>query len=111
MVLQGLALIVVALSHQFAPWLASMAVLGLGTALVYPTLIGAVSDHSHPSWRASAIGVYRWWRDLGYALGALMAGGVADLFGVPVSIHLVGALTIASGIVVATTYSEHKAHG
>lgn len=111
MVLQGLALIAVALTHQFAAWLASMVALGLGTALVYPTLIGAVADHSHPSWRASAIGVYRWWRDLGYALGALVAGGVADFFGVPASIHLVGALTMVSGIVVATTYTEYKVQG
>jgi len=107
MILQGLALIAVAIGDQFGPWLASMVSLGLGTALVYPTFLGAVSDHSSPSWRASAIGVYRWWRDLGYALGALLVGGVADLFGIPVSIEMVGALTVVSGIVVATTYSEH----
>lgn len=106
MVVQGLALILVGIGHHFGTWLAGVIFLGIGTALVYPTFLGAVSDHSHPSWRASAIGVYRWWRDLGYALGALVAGGVADLFGMPASIGLVGALTVASGIVVAVSYSE-----
>lgn len=106
MALQGLALIAVAANDRFGSWLTSMVFLGLGTALVYPTFLGAVSDHSDPNWRASAIGVYRLWRDLGYALGALVAGGAADLFGIPVAIELVGVLTVASGIVVATTYSE-----
>ena len=110
MVLQGLALFAVALSDRFGSWLTSMVFLGLGTALVYPTFLGAVSDHSAPSWRASAIGVYRLWRDLGYALGALVAGGAADLFSIPVSIEIVGALTVASGIVVATTYTESPSH-
>ena len=109
MAIQGLALIAVVAGQGFAMWVTSMVVLGLGTALVYPTFLSAISDHSDPAWRASAIGVYRWWRDLGYALGALVAGAAADLFGIPVSILLVGALTVASGIVVATTYSERRA--
>ena len=79
--------------------------------MVYPTFLSAVSDHADPDWRASAIGVYRWWRDLGYALGALVAGGVADLFGMPAAIGWVGALTVASGIVVATRYAERRAPG
>ena len=108
MTLQGLALVWVAVGRGFWPWLGAMIALGLGTALVYPTFLGAVSDHSDPGWRASAIGVYRWWRDLGYALGALVAGGAADLFGIPASIGLVGALTLASGLVVAMTYSERR---
>ena len=107
MVLQGLALIAVAGGNRFEFWLASLVILGVGTALVYPTFLGAVSDHSQPSWRASAIGVYRWWRDLGYALGALVAGSAADLFGVPVSITCVGVMTMVSGIVIAASYSEH----
>lgn len=106
MVLQGLALVAVAVSSRFHSWMACMVLLGLGTALVYPTFLGAVSDHSDPDWRASAIGVYRLWRDLGYALGALVAGGVADLFGMSVSIEVVGAMTMASGVVVAATYRE-----
>jgi MFS family permease len=106
MALQALALVAIAASRAIPAWTAAMVGLGLGTAFVYPTLIGAVSDHSHPSWRASAIGVYRLWRDLGYAVGALLAGGIADAFGIPASIALVGALTLLSGVVVATAYRE-----
>jgi len=106
MALQGVALIAVAASDSFGPWLAGMVSLGIGTALVYPTFMGAVADHSDPSWRASAIGVYRLWRDLGYALGALVAGGAADHFGISASVALVGVLTVGSGIVVAVSYSQ-----
>ena len=104
--LQGIALLAVAASSSFGPWLAGMVALGLGTALVYPTLLGAVADHSGPDWRASAIGVYRLWRDLGYALGALVAGAAADRLGIPASIGLVGTLTAASGFVVAVSYAS-----
>ena len=78
-----------------------MVLLGLGTALVYPTLIAAVSDVAHPEWRASAVGVYRLWRDSGYAVGALLAGLLADLFGAAWAIAAVGLLTFASGALVA----------
>jgi MFS family permease len=108
MAAQGVALLFVGASASVGWWLASMILLGVGTALVYPTLLGAVSDHSHPKWRASAIGVYRWWRDLGYAMGALVAGAVADAFGMPVSVALVGGLTVASSVVVAATYTEAR---
>jgi MFS family permease len=74
--------------------------LGLGTALVYPTLLAAVSDGAQPRWRASAVGVYRLWRDLGYAVGALLSGVIADLFGVVAALAFVGALTFVSGVVV-----------
>jgi len=74
---------------------------GLGTAMVYPTLLAAITDHAHPTWRASSLGVYRFWRDLGYAVGALLSGIVADLVGLGAAIHLVAALTFASGLVVA----------
>jgi MFS family permease len=73
-----------------------MVLLGLGTSLVYPTLIAAISDVAHPEWRASAVGVYRLWRDSGYAIGALLAGVLADLFGVPWAIGVIGVLTILS---------------
>jgi len=106
MLLQGIALVAIGAGRSSATWTVGMAGLGLGTALVYPTFLGAVSDHSHPGWRATAIGVYRWWRDLGYALGALLAGAVADLLGIPASVQLVGVLTMLSGIVVAATYRE-----
>jgi MFS family permease len=82
--------------------------LGLGTAMVYPCLIAAVSDASHPSWRARSLSVYRFWRDLGYAVGALSAGVVADLFGLSWAIGCVGVLTFASGAVVASVFRETK---
>jgi MFS family permease len=69
--------------------------------MVYPTLLAAITDHAHPTWRASSLGVYRFWRDLGYAVGALLSGLVADLVGLEAAIHLVAALTLASGLVVA----------
>jgi MFS family permease len=75
--------------------------LGLGTAMVYPSLIAAVSDASHPSWRARSLSVYRFWRDLGYAIGALSAGVVADAFGLSWAIGLAGVLTFLSGVLVA----------
>lgn len=106
MVAQAFALFAIALGHSMSVWMAAMVALGLGTALVYPTLLSAVSDHAHPSWRASAIGVYRLWRDLGYALGALVAGAAADRLGIPIAIHLVGGMTLLSGITFAATYRE-----
>jgi MFS family permease len=71
----------------------------VGTALVYPTLLAAISDVAHPAWRASAVGVYRLWRDSGYAVGAVLAGVMADLLGVSWAIVAVGLLTFASGVV------------
>jgi len=92
--------------HGFALWAVAMVLLGLGTALVYPTLLAAISDVAHPEWRASAVGVYRLWRDSGYAIGALLAGVLADLFGVPWAIGVIGVLTILSGVVVKIVMSE-----
>ena len=80
----------------------------LGTAMVYPTLIASVSDASHPSWRARSLSVYRFWRDLGYALGALSAGVLTDAFGAPTAIAAVGALTFASGAVTAVAMTERR---
>src|SRR5712672_867616 len=80
--------------------------LGAGTAMVYPTLLAAIGDVAHPEWRASAVGVYRLWRDGGYAVGALFAGVVADLLGVGWAIGAVGILTLLSGVVVATVMYE-----
>jgi MFS family permease len=106
MLLQALALAVLPLTHGFAPWAVAMVLLGLGTAMVYPTFLAAISDVAHPSWRASAVGVYRLWRDLGYAVGALLAGLLADLLGVPWAIAGIAALTCASGIVVLMRMRE-----
>jgi MFS family permease len=97
---QAVGILLVLLTRGFGPWAVAMALLGLGTALVYPTLLAAISDVAHPDWRASAVGVYRLWRDDGYAVGALLAGVVADLLGVPWAIAAIAALTFASGVVV-----------
>ncbi len=110
MMLQGAAIILLPFLHGFAFWAVAMVLLGLGTALVYPTLLAAVSDVAHPEWRASAVGVYRLWRDSGYALGALLAGALADLFGVPWAIGAIGGLTFLSGIVVQAVMSETLPH-
>ena len=102
MLAQACALaLLVAGGGAFGPALAAAALLGLGTALVYPTLIAAVSDVVEPRDRASAVGVYRFWRDLGYAIGALLAGLCADALGLRAAIWLVSALTFTSGLVVS----------
>jgi len=101
MLLQAGALAGIAVGTDFAAWAMASVALGLGTALVYPTLIAAVADASHPTWRASAVGVYRFWRDSGYVVGAVIAGLVADRFGLVASVWVVAALTAASGLVVA----------
>jgi MFS family permease len=106
MMLQGTALILVPFLHGFVWWAVAMVLLGLGTALVYPTLLAAISDVAHPEWRASAVGVYRLWRDSGYAIGALLAGILAELFGVPWAIGVIGVLTFLSGVVVKFVMSE-----
>jgi len=99
MMLQGTAIGLLPLVQGFAWWIVAMVLLGLGTALVYPTLLAAVSDVAHPSWRASAVGVYRLWRDSGYAVGALLAGVLADLFGVTWAIGVIAGVTFLSGVV------------
>jgi MFS family permease len=105
---QACALFVTVVGRSFGWWLLGSALLGLGTAMVYPALIAAVSDASHPSWRARSLSVYRFWRDMGYAVGALSAGVIADLFGLSWAIGSVGALTFASGAVVAGFFREKK---
>jgi MFS family permease len=110
MLLQAAALASTALAGSFPPWAASAILLGVGTAMVYPTLLAAISDVAHPTWRASAIGVYRLWRDAGFAVGALLAGVVADLAGLQAAVWTVAALTAISGLVVAVRmYETHPA--
>jgi MFS family permease len=106
MLLQAAALAGFALGGSFPPWAASAILLGVGTAMVYPTLLAAIGDVAHPSWRASAVGVYRLWRDAGFAVGALLAGLVADLAGLEAAVWVVAALTAASGLVVAVRMYE-----
>ncbi|HYJ81138.1 MAG TPA: MFS transporter, partial [Longimicrobiaceae bacterium] len=106
MIVQGMALAGIALVRGFWPWAAAAVLLGVGTAMVYPTLLAAIGDVAHPSWRGSAVGVYRLWRDSGYAVGALLAGLLADFFGMSWAIAGVAALTVASGVLVAWRMPE-----
>jgi MFS family permease len=97
---QSVGIGAVALSSGFAGFALGNVLLGVGTAMVYPTLLAAIGDVAHPTWRASAVGVYRLWRDLGYAVGALLAGLVADALGLASAVWVVAALTFAAGAVV-----------
>jgi len=101
MIVQAGAIWLTVLVPTWAAWLLGAGLQGLGTAMVYPTLLAAITDHAHPTWRATSLGVYRFWRDLGYAIGALLSGAFADLVGLGAAIHLVAALTFISGLVVA----------
>lgn len=104
--LQALALALVALADAFAAWALAAALLGAGTAMVYPTLLASIGDVAHPAWRARSVGVYRLWRDGGFAVGAVLAGLVADALGVHAAVWVVAGLTAASGAVVAVRMYE-----
>ena len=106
MLTQAVALGWIAATTGFAPWAAGAALLGVGTAMVYPTLLAAIGDVAHPRWRATSVGVYRLWRDGGFAIGALLAGVLADAFGLTTAIWTVAALTATSGLVVAARMYE-----
>lgn len=106
MLLQGIALAGIAIGDGFTAWAVGATLLGAGTAMVYPTLLAAIGDVAHPRWRGSAVGVYRLWRDGGYAVGALLAGSVADLFGMDWAIGAVALLTMASGVQVMVRMPE-----
>lgn len=106
MLVQGLALAGIALGRGFWPWAGAAMLLGAGTAMVYPTLLAAIGDVAHPEWRGSAVGVYRLWRDSGYAVGALIAGVLADALGMASAIGAVAALTFLSSALVAWRMPE-----
>jgi MFS family permease len=106
MITQAVAIGAIAATTGFVPWLIGAAFLGVGTAMVYPTLLAAIGDVAHPSWRARSVGVYRLWRDGGFAIGAILAGVLADRFGVTTAIWAVAALTGLSGLVVAIRMYE-----
>ncbi|MEO8229849.1 MAG: MFS transporter [Chloroflexota bacterium] len=108
MFLQGTAIGAIAIGSSFDVWLVASAALGLGTAMVYPTLLAAVADVADPVWRGSAIGVYRLWRDLGFAVGAVVAGVIADAAGMPTAIAAVAALTVGSGLIVFVRMAETR---
>jgi MFS family permease len=109
MLMQGMALVSMTLISGFVWWAGALIALGVGTALVYPSLLAAVGDIAQPSWRGVAVGVYRLWRDLGYVVGALLAGVLADVLGMSAAINIVGLMTAASGIVVAIRLHETRA--
>jgi MFS family permease len=106
MLLQGASIIGLAITEGFVSWAFCVALLGLGTAMVYPTLLAAIGDVAHPSWRASSVGVYRLWRDGGYAVGAVMAGVLADSLGIMAAINGIGLLTVLSGVLVLCIMHE-----
>jgi len=109
MLVQAVAIGAIAAAHSFVVWATASVALGLGTAMVYPTLLAAIGDVAHPAWRASAVGVYRFWRDLGFALGAIVAGVIADAFGLRSAIAVVAVLTAISGVVVfVRMYETHR---
>ena len=108
MLVQAAAIGLLAATRGFGPWALAGVLLGVGTAMVYPTLLAVVGDVAHPAWRASAVGVYRLWRDLGFAVGALLAGVIADLAGMPAAIWTVAALTALSGLIVAVRMYETR---
>jgi MFS family permease len=103
---QAVGLGVVAMGDSFQAWAVAAALLGAGTAMVYPTLLASIGDVAHPVWRARSVGVYRLWRDGGFAVGAILSGVIADAFGVRPAIWVVAALTAASGLVVALRMYE-----
>jgi len=108
LLLQAVAIGWIAAASTFEPWLLASALLGLGTAMVYPTLLAAVADVADPAWRGAAVGVYRLWRDLGFAIGAILAGVIADRAGMPFAIGVVAALTALSGLVVLVRMRETR---
>ena len=109
MLLQAAALAVIAGTDTFGLWAGASVLLGAGTAMVYPTLLASIGDVAHPSWRARAVGVYRFWRDLGFAVGAVLAGILADTLGISGAIWAVAGVTAASGLIVAwRMYETHR---
>ncbi|MCP3760695.1 MFS transporter [Streptomyces sp. TBY4] len=106
MLVQAAAIGLVAVGASFPVWALAQILLGAGTAMVYPTLLAVIGDVAHPAWRARAVGVYRLWRDGGFAVGALLAGALADVFGLTAAIWAVAALTAASGLLVAIRMYE-----
>jgi MFS family permease len=104
--LQAVGIVGISISTGFPGFATAAALLGAGTAMVYPTLLAAIGDVTHPSWRACSVGIYRLWRDLGYAVGALLAGVVADLLGIKAAMWAIAALTFASGLLVLMRMEE-----
>jgi predicted MFS family arabinose efflux permease len=100
MLIQGLALFGFAFTSELAVFILLAVLLGLGTALVYPTFLATVAENTHPADRAHSLGIFRLWRDLGYAIGALLTGLIADTMGVPASIITVALITMISAAII-----------
>ncbi|MEV0691597.1 MFS transporter [Streptomyces sp. NPDC050388] len=105
----GFVLALALLDRPLLAGILSAVFLGIGTAMVYPALIASVSDHAHPAWRANALGTYRFWRDIGYAAGALVAGILADALGLNATVVAAAVLTAASGLLAARWITDHRA--
>ena len=103
---EAAGLLIIAFGDTFAVWATGSVLFGAGTAMAYPTLIAAVGDIAHPAWRGAAVGVYRWWRDFGFAVGAVLAGVLADVYSITTAIVVIAAITAASGIDVAVRMTE-----
>ncbi|MFK5635529.1 MULTISPECIES: MFS transporter [unclassified Ornithinimicrobium] len=109
MATQSVALVLIALGDGFAGWAVGTVLLGAGTAMVYPTLLAVVGDVAHPAWRGRAVGVYRVWRDLGYAVGAVLGGLVADALGLQAAVWAAAAVSAVSAVAVAVRmYETHQ---
>ena len=106
MIVQAVGISLTVAVPRYTAWIVAALLQGIGTAMVYPTLLAAISDVAHPEWRATTMGVYRFWRDLGYAIGALISGIIADLLGMRAAIQVVAALTLLSGLHVAIRMRE-----
>lgn len=104
--IQSIGILIVALGSTFPHFATGAVFLGSGTAMVYPTLLATIGDVAHPNWRASSVGIYRLWRDMGYAFGALLAGVVADALGISAALYAIAALTFGSGVLVALRMRE-----
>lgn len=108
MLVQGVGIWIVLFFNSIPGWMTGMSLLGIGTALVYPTLLAAISDIAHPKWRATSLGVYRFWRDLGFVFGAIGIGFIADLLSISIAIQVVAWIAIASGIFVLLIMKETR---
>jgi MFS family permease len=104
----GFVLALSLLSWPLLAGITSAIALGIGTAMVYPALIASISDHAHPTWRANALGTYRFWRDIGYAVGALVAGIIADVLNLNATIIAAAVLTALSGLLAAHLINERE---
>lgn len=107
MAIQSIALFVMIYANSFFEWICISAVLGIGTALVYPTFLASIAQYTNPKDRAQSLGVFRFWRDLGYAIGAVATGIIADHFGINAAILCIAAVTLLSALVIQLRFKEN----